>query len=137
VNHGIGLFVCEISLVSTEFSKFFYSDMIQKNLDFWLANFKRVNCLLEQNNFKRIAIFGAGEVSTLFLVFSDLFKQNIIACIDDTKPEGLLKHGIPVYPSSWLEQNQPDLLLLAVNKKYYPMIEEQFKHLNLTIQPIY
>ena len=66
-----------------------------------------------------------------------LKEAQIIACIDDTKPEGMLKHGIPVYSSSWLEQNQPDLLLLAVNKKYYPMIEEKFKHLNLSIQPIY
>ena len=111
--------------------------MIQKNLNFWLANFKGLNNLLRQKSFERITIFGAGEVSTLFLAFSDLFKQNIIACIDDTKPEGMLKHGIPVYPSSWLEHNQTDLLLLAVNKKYYPMIEEKFKHLNLNIQPIY
>lgn len=137
VNHGIGLFVCEISSVLTEYSEGVYSNMIQKNLDFWLANFKGLNNLLKQKSFERIAIFGAGEVSTLFLAFSDLFKHKIIACIDDTKPEGMLKHGIPVYPSSWLEQNQPDLLLLAVNKKYYSMIEEKFKHLNLNIQPIY
>ena len=137
VNHGIGLFVCEISSASTEYSEGVYSDMIQKNLDFWLANFKGLNNLFKQESFERITIFGAGEVSTLFLAFSDLFKQNIIACIDDTKPEGMLKHGIPVYPSSWLENNQTDLLLLAVNKKYYPIIEEKFKHLNLTILPIY
>lgn len=137
VNHGIGLFVCEISSVLTEYSEGFYSDTIQKNLDFWFANFKGLNNLLKQKCFERITIFGAGEVSTLFLAFSDLFKQNIIACIDDTKPEGMLKHGIPVYPSSWLEHNQTDLLLLAVNKKYYPMIKEKFKHLKLNIQPIY
>ena len=46
-------------------------------------------------------------------------------------------HGIPVYHSSWLEQNQPDLLLLAVNKKYYSMIQEKFKYFDLNIQPIY
>jgi hypothetical protein len=111
--------------------------MIQNNLDFWLDNFKGLNNLIKQKSFESIAIFGAGEVSTLFLAFSDLYKQNVIACIDDTKPEGMLKHGIPVYPSSWLENNQTDLLLLAVNKKYYTMIGEKFKHLNLYIQPIY
>jgi hypothetical protein len=61
-----------------------------------------------------------GEVSTLFLwLILHLSKQNvhIDACIDDTKPEGMLKHGIPVYPSSWLDTHQTDLLLLAVNKK--------------------
>ena len=137
VNHGIGLFVCEPSQVSTEYSTEFYSDIIQKNLDFWLANFKGLNNFLNQNSFESITVFGAGEVSTLFLAFSDLSKQNVIACIDDTKPEGMLKHGIPVYPSSWLDTHQTDLLLLAVNKKYYPIIEEKLKHLHITIKPIY
>ena len=137
VNHGIGLFVCEISSSSTEYSEGFYSDVIQKNLHFWLDNFKGLNNLLKEKSFERIAFFGASEVSTLFLAFSDLFNQNIIACIDDTKPEGMLKHGIPVYSSFWLENNQTDLLLLAVNKKYHSMIREKFKYLDMNIQPIY
>src|SRR5690606_37174117 len=122
--------------VSAECSNEFYSDLIQKSLDFWLAKFKGLNSFLKQNSFESLTVFGAGEVSTLFLAFSDLSKQNVIACIDDTKPEGMLKHGIPVYPSSWLETHQTDLLLLAVNKKYYQMIEEKLRHLNLNIQPI-
>lgn len=49
----------------------------------------------------------------------------------------MLKYGIPVYHFDWLEQNQPELLLLAVNKKYYSMIQEKFKYFYLNIQPIY
>lgn len=137
INHGIGLFVCEKSSVSSEYLSGYYSDTIQKNLEFWLANFSALNNLIKLKKFERIVLFGAGEVSTLFLAFSDLFKQNIIACIDDTKPEGMLKHGIPVFPSVWLESNRTDLLLLAVNKKYHPIIEEKLRHLNLNIHPIY
>ncbi|MBL7996092.1 class I SAM-dependent methyltransferase [bacterium] len=136
VNHGIGLFVCEQNQTgknrNTE-----YSDIIEKNLNFWETNFKNLDDFLMSKPVKKIAIFGAGEVSTLFLTFTSLGKQNIVACIDDTKQDGELKHGIPIHNSEWLRENKIDLLLLTVNKKYHKMIEEKLAGLNLNIRPIY
>ena len=66
-----------------------------------------------------------------------MYKLNIIACIDDTKGEGTEKHDIPIYPSSWLEDNKVNVLLLTVNEKYHHMVRDKLKHLNLNIQSIY
>ena len=136
INHGFGLFICERIQQSVD-TFLWDSKVLIDNLNYWKSCFKNVNELIKNFAGQKITVFGASEIFTLFMANTLLKEAQIIACIDDTKPEGMLKHGIPVYPSSWLEQNQPDLLLLAVNKKYYPMIEEKFKHLNLSIQPIY
>jgi len=136
INHGIGLFVCESTETKSE-EKTVYTDIIKNNFIFWENKFKNINQLLEKNTFKKIAIFGAGEVATLFLTFTNLSKLPIIACVDDTKEPGTKKHGIPVHHSDWLEKNQIDVLLLTVNIKYHKMITEKFSHLNITIQPIY
>lgn len=136
INHGIGLFICEVDEVKTEV-KAVYTDLIKNNLLFWEEKFKNINTLLEKNKFEKIVIFGAGEVATLFLTFTNLSKQNIIACVDDTKEAGSKKHGIPVYHSDWLENNPVDFLLLTVNKKYHQMIIDKLTHLKINIQPIY
>lgn len=136
INHGIGLFVCEMTEIQDEVVAI-YTDLIKNNLLFWEEKFKNINFLLKENSFEKIVIFGAGEVATLFLTFTDLSKQNIIACIDDTKEIGSQKHGIPVYHSKWLEENPVDFLLLTVNNKYHKMIIEKFSHLTINIQPIY
>jgi len=136
INHGFGLFVCE-KVGKSENNFIPDSKTHTDNLQYWESCFKNVNDLIRKYLDQKITLFGASEIFTLFLANTLLNDLKIEACIDDTKPEGMLKHGIPVYPSSWLEHNQTDLLLLAVNKKYHPMIEEKFKHLKLNIQPIY
>lgn len=134
INHGIGLFVCETS--TQELVVPSHKGEIKSNLNYWLHNFKKINRLLE-TNYDRIAIFGAGEVSTLFLAFTNLYLKNIVACIDDTKPAGMYKHGIPVYSSEWLEENQVDLLILTINKKYHEAVLKRFAHLKLKVWPVY
>jgi hypothetical protein len=106
-------------------------------LNYWENCFEHVNELINDRVYQKIAIFGASEVLTLFMANTSLIDVQIEACIDDTKPEGMLKHGIPVYPSKWLDQNRVDLLLLAVNKKYYSMIIDKFRHLEILIKPLY
>jgi SAM-dependent methyltransferase len=136
VNHGIGLFVCEKTMEEIRVEPK-YTDIILRTKKFWEDKFEKLDDFLNSNRFDRIAVFGAGEVSTLFFAFTSLQKQNIIACIDDTKEPGDKKHGISIYTSEWLEKNPVDLLLLAVNKKYHEIIKEKFKDLNLNIQPLY
>ncbi len=136
VNHGIGLFVCD-TRQNDGSGNSEYSNIIEQNLIFWEKSFTKLNDFLTSQSFSTIAIFGAGEVATLFLTFTSLGKQNIVACIDDTKKQGDVKHGIPIHNSDWLLENKVDLLLLAVNKKYHEMIEKKFDKLKLNIQPIY
>ncbi len=135
-NYGFGLFVCEKRVI---LNSIFPSDadILIKNLQFWNGCFERCNELIKKYENDKVAVFGASEVLTLFLTYTSLNKLKIIACIDDSKPLGTFKHGIPIYPSAWLEQNQIDVLMLAVNRKYYPIIGEKFEHLKLNIQPIY
>jgi len=136
INHGVGLFVCE-KACNREVGNIYCSDIIKKNLIYWENNFMRLDALLNGKSNLRIAVFGAGEVFTLFMAFTSLRDMNIIACVDDTKQIGSKKHGIPIYTSEWLKENKVDLLLLAVNKKYHDAIEEKFKDIKLNIQPIY
>lgn len=136
VNHGIGLFVCKPSKV--DFSYLITkTDICSESLKFWISKFVNVNQFLLQNRFEKIAIFGAGEVATLFLAFSNLGKVELCACIDDTRREGEFKHGIPIYHSKWLHDNNVDLLLLTVNDKYTETIKNNFSHLDINIKSIY
>ena len=136
INYGFGLFVCEkarnknITIINE-------SDILLKNLHFWQERFLKINNWFNDHHFDKIAVFGASEIFTLFMTYSSLAEQNIIACLDDTKKPGYRKHGITIYNSEWLINNYVDLLLLAVNKKYHEMIKEKYKDLNLNIQPIY
>lgn len=136
INHGFGLFVCEKQNNSLELVKG-KSDLIKNNLLIWKKRFTRFNELTNNFENKKVVIFGASEIATLFLAYTNLYKLNIVACIDDTKGDGFEKHGIPVYPSSWLENNKVDVLLLTVNEKYHDMVRDKLKHLNLNIQSIY
>jgi 2-polyprenyl-3-methyl-5-hydroxy-6-metoxy-1,4-benzoquinol methylase len=136
INHGFGLFICEKMEKSIPYLNPDSKTLIN-NLQYWKGCFENVNELIGKHVDQKITLFGASEILTLFMANTSLKDVHIDACIDDTKPEGMLKHGIPVYPSSWLDTHQTDLLLLAVNKKYYPIIEEKLKHLHLTIKPIY
>ena len=136
VNHGFGLFICEKSRKSN-FNFVPDSVTLVNNLNYWENCFEHVNELINDRVNQKIAVFGASEVFTLFMANTSLIDVQIEACIDDTKPEGILKHGIPVHPSKWLDQNRVDLLLLAVNKKYYPMIIDKFRHLEILIKPLY
>lgn len=136
VNHGIGLFVCE-KTENVKLTNIAYSNIIESNLNFWKNNFEKLDNFLKTRLHPKIAVFGAGEVSTLFLTFTSLGKYNVIACVDDTKKSDDRKHGIPIFGSDWLQDNPVDLLLLAVNKKYHEIIKNKFINLNLNIQPIY
>lgn len=136
VNHGIGLFVCEKADDEAVPVGPVYSDAIIKNLAFWEASFKRLDDYISSNKFEKVAIFGAGEVATLFLTFTSLGDCNIVACIDDTKMPGERKHGIPVYGSQWLSENKVDCLMLTVNKKYHEQIKAKLQDVELNIHSI-
>lgn len=136
INYGFGLFVCE----KGNSKKIPLPDntcILIDNLNFWKSCFEYFDTWISLHNFNRIAVFGASEIFTLFMAYSSLSELNIVACIDDTKEDGSKKHGIPIYKSEWLKDNEVDLLLLAVNKKYHNQIINKLEKYNLNIHPIY
>lgn len=137
VNHGIGLFVCEKKTDESQAVGPLYSDAIIRNLAFWRASFQKLDEYISSNRFEKVAIFGAGEVATLFLTFTSLGDCNIVACIDDTKMLGEKKHGIPIYGSQWLSENKVDCLILTVNKKYHESIKARLQDIELNIRSVY
>jgi len=138
IHHGIGLFVCKINNdISLDLNEIKYNNIIKETIEKWENYFINLNKYLLNNKDKKIAIFGAGEVATLFLAFTDLLKYNVVVCIDDTKREGYKKHGIEVHNSLWLEENQIDCLLLTVNEKYNAFIQEKLKHLAIEITSVF
>lgn len=135
INHGIGLFVCE-PIQNNEDINTSFSEIIKRNLEYWENSFNRLDEIFRSRSFDRVAVFGAGEIFSLFFTFTSLYKQNVIACIDDTKKPGEEKHGIAIYNSEWLKNNSVDLLLLTVNRKYEQMIRNRFRDTNINIQSI-
>ena len=73
---------------------------------------------------------------TLFYTYSSLANTNILACIDDSK-HGTTKHGIQVFNSEWLNDNEIDVLILAINKKYHPMVKNKLSHLPIEMISLY
>lgn len=136
VNHGIGLFVCE-ACDETVCDNNVFSEISLRNLQYWESAFSAIDHFPLEN--RKIAIFGAGEIATLFLAFTSLKLRNIVACIDDSKENGASKHGIPVHKSQWLFEHadEVDVLLLTVNKKYHRMLSEKFGGLRMVVQPVY
>jgi SAM-dependent methyltransferase len=126
IHHGIGLFYCEPT-IHTKSLPIFYTASISENYLKWLDRFQRINDLLANTTNSELVVFGAGEVSTLLLTFTRLSEFKILAFIDDTKLDGFVKHGIPCYNSEWLNSNSVDAIFLAVNPKYYEIIEEKLK----------
>lgn len=137
INHGIGLFVCEKSAGETPPVVTTYSDVVRQNVAVWQDRFRRLDDYVAAHRFGRVAIFGAGEVATLFLTFTSLARCNIVACIDDTKGPGEEKHGIPIYGSEWLTEHQVDCLFLTVNQKYHASIRAKLRDVAVRIHAIY
>jgi len=136
INYGFGLFVCEKGMAN-DYHVVNGSEIMRSNLSCWIERFSAINEWFAEHTFEKIAVFGASEIFSLFMAYSSLSEQNIIACIDDTKIPGDKKHGITIYNSDWLKKNPVDLLLLAVNKKYHGIIRDKCKDFKLTILPIY
>jgi SAM-dependent methyltransferase len=137
INHGFGLFVCEKGEGVEPNLNVSNETTIQKNnLDFWLDKFINVENLKLEQSSKKIAVFGASELFTLFYTYSSLANTNILACIDDSK-HGTTKHGIQVFNSEWLNDNEIDVLILAINKKYHPMVKNKLSHLPIEMISLY
>ncbi|PCJ89775.1 MAG: hypothetical protein COA57_01060 [Flavobacteriales bacterium] len=136
INHGIGLFVCEKGITKNIPTP--KEHRTQKNtINFWKSRFEKLNDWLINQKFEKIAVFGSGEVFTLFLTFTSLGDQNIVACIDETPSKiGTKKHGIPIYNIDWLEANVVEAVFLAINSKYYEQVENKLKQYDVGIYPL-
>lgn len=132
INHGIGLFVCDNNNLSFSNEEINERHVQEKTRDYWSKCFEDINLQIKKNNYKNVAVFGSGEVFTLFSAFSKFGSLNIVACIDQTPSKiGTFKHGVPIYDIDWLKDNKIDALFLATNKKYFSVINEKLKPYNI------
>lgn len=134
INHGIGLFVCEKSVSKVDTSTPNETLTLSNTRDYWNRCFNEFNELIEGKNLGRVAVFGSGEVLTLFLTFSNLQKCNIVASIDQTPSKiGTTKHNIPIEDIDWLEKNSVDAVILCLNQKYYDVVKEKLSAYNIEL----
>ncbi len=137
IHHGIGLFVCtaDEAIPAAEAPQD-QSALQFQHLQYWEQAFRRVDEWCRTQARARLAVFGAGEVFTLFQAFTALGECNIVACIDDTKPAGATKHGVPVYPTDWLVTHHVDTVVLAVNRKYHDLIRDKVRPYGAVVYPL-
>ena len=130
VNHGIGLFVCGINCGDKLINSIENTNkrMIEIR-DFWLNSFKQLDQAIKSIKNNKIAIFGSGELFTLFYAYSKLCSVNTLICIDETPGKsGSKKHGLKIVDITWLSENTIDVIVICTNKKYFNQIK---KKLNL------
>lgn len=129
INHGIGLFVCEPKENNETTIQLPIANQHMENvLSNWKVNFTKINQLFSTNKHAKIAVFGSGEVFTLFYAFSALGNQNIVAVLDETPSKiGTKKHGIDIQHPDWLSENTVDLIFLAINSKYISLVKTKLE----------
>lgn len=136
INHGIGLFVCERNIHHQE-KILEYNDTLDRARQYWLKAFEQLDSEISQRPLEKVAVFGSGEVFTLFSTFTNLGKQNILACIDEAKDKvGKKKHGIKIFDIDWLRKNDVDAVFLATNSKYYDQVRNKLKDINTKLIPL-
>jgi SAM-dependent methyltransferase len=138
INHGIGLFVCEVSEgdSSVPCVDFFESDRakLDKVGKYWFDLFKRMDDMLALYGNKKIAVFGSGEVFTLLMAFTGLSTFDVVVCIDETKEKhGNVKHGINIHGLEWFEENLFDVIILAVHPKYNDLVKSKLESQSVDI----
>lgn len=128
IDHDVG--ICTfVSTKSKDLPLFRYPNdilMAQENRDHMLISFGRISEWLSRLD--RVAIFGAGELTSIFLAFTDLGEANVVSIIDDdSNKKGTKLYGIPINDARWLQDNEVDGILLSVNPTYHQQIEEKLK----------
>lgn len=138
INHGIGLFVCKINkdVLAEEKILSAKEEMIRLRNN-WQNKFTNFDKWIAQQSFKNIAVFGSGEVFTLFFTFTSLGDQHIVVCIDETKgKQGTLKHNILIEGTDWLVKNKVDVIIMATNPKYYDALVNKLRKYHIPVEPM-
>lgn len=134
VNHGFGLFVCRKAEPRHAAPGPDQGRLVTRNRDHWLAVFKRVDGLLAGLDDASLAVFGAGEVFSLFMAYTRLGEARVLACLDeDSSKHGSHKHGVPIVGLDRLKRGDVQAVLLAVNPKYHRMLTEKLAPFGLPI----
>lgn len=143
VNPGIGLFVCEkdeTAFLREDFLKHLSSKpcFVKQSRDKWLGVFNKIDQWIKDKGVSKIAVFGSGEVATLFLAFTKISNIDVAAFIDeDSAKIGSEKHGVPVFGVDWLEPGKVDAVLLAVNPRYHEVVRKKLEIKNIDLGVIW
>jgi len=83
--------------------------------------FRNINSLLTKAKYGRLAVFGLGEVFSLFYTYSKLSRLGIKYGIDDF-PKNKYEFSFPVISSQDVGKFDIDTILFCINPKYYKIV---------------
>ena len=137
VNRGAGVFVCTIANAGEPSEDpappIRWRELQIANRDYWTGLFEKANDLLEDIG-DRLAVYGSGEVLSLFLCHTNLGGKDIVACIDENLDKaGTRKHGIPIHGPRHLASLPIDAVLLTVNPRYNEQVRAKLAPLKLRV----
>ena len=87
--------------------------------------FQKINLLLTKTKYNRLAVFGLGEVFSLFYTYSELSRFGIKYGIDDF-PKNKYEFPFPVISSLETSKYDIDAILFCINPKYYKIVLKKF-----------
>lgn len=130
--HGIGLFVCQNKSNSKSISNISWEgNFAASNKEKMLKIFSKIDDWLDNHDNDTIAVFGGGELFSLFMTFTKLGKRKISYCLDDVKSKYCkTKHEIPIYDLKWFEKHPVDSIILTLNPKYHKQVIQKLASFN-------
>lgn len=79
-------------------------------------------------------VYGAGEVLSLQMSYTNLGGANVVACIDeDVGKIGTTKHGIPVRGADCLGDSLAPNIFLSTNAQYHAQIRAKLNGYSLNV----
>lgn len=101
---------------------------VATSIKYYNRTFRIINNFLnDRNNVNKLAVFGLGEVFSLFFAYSNLKKKKILYGIDDF-PKSKNNFHFPIIPSNEIARYDISSILVCVNKSYYDMILKKIPH---------
>lgn len=110
-----------------------HQTMATKSIKYYQKVFNKVNYFLaELPKNSRFAVFGLGEIYSLFSAYTILPNKKITLGIDDYPKKD--KFSFLVIRSDEISNHKIDHLLICVNPNYYNIIIEKVKNLDIKIE---
>ena len=110
----------------------YYKTKVMESIKYYNRIFDKVNTFLRKNKSTNMAVFGLGEIFSIFCTYSDLGETKISYGIDDF-PKNKKEFPFPVISSNEVKNHNIDTILLCVNPKYYKILLKRLQPSNYNI----
>jgi len=100
---------------------------VRNSIEYYERIFRKMNIFLKENRKQKLAVFGLGEIFSLFYTYTDLKKIKIEYGIDDF-PNKESNFSFPVISSEKAEKCYKGPIIFCVNPNYYSLITKKFRN---------